>query len=95
MVDIIDKADAGDEIEFFEGLITPGFINAHCHTELSYLKGVITPNTGLVQFVQQVMKNRGLLNEVKMQAMLLAERKCITAAQWLWEIFAIRQTLFN
>jgi cytosine/adenosine deaminase-related metal-dependent hydrolase len=75
VVDIIDKADAGDEIEFFEGLITPGFINAHCHTELSYLKDVITPNTGLVQFVQQVMKNRGLLNEVKMQAMLLAEKE--------------------
>ena len=75
VVDVIDKADAGDEIEFFEGLITPGFINAHCHTELSYLKGVIAPNTGLVKFVQQVMKSRGLLNEVKLQAMLLADQE--------------------
>ena len=26
--------DAGDEVQNFEGILTPGFINAHCHLEL-------------------------------------------------------------
>ena len=26
------------EFEYFPGLITPGFISAHCHLELSHLK---------------------------------------------------------
>lgn len=73
VTDIVDKADAGDEIEFFEGLLTPGFINAHCHSELSYLKGAIPANTGLVQFVQEVMKSRGTLDEIKLEAIQQAD----------------------
>lgn len=73
VIDIVDREDAGDAVEFFEGLLTPGFINAHCHTELSYLKEAIPPNTGLVQFVQAVMKSRGLADELKLDAMRLAE----------------------
>ncbi|WP_301927505.1 amidohydrolase family protein [Ferruginibacter sp.] len=71
--DIVDKADAGDDIEFFDGLLIPGFINAHCHTELSYLKGAVAANTGLVKFVQQVMKSRGALDELKLEAIQQAE----------------------
>ncbi|CAN5592644.1 amidohydrolase family protein [soil metagenome] len=73
VTDIVDKADAGDGIEFLDGLLTPGFINAHCHTELSYLKGAIPANTGLVQFVQEVMKSRGVLDEMKLEAIQRAD----------------------
>ncbi|HYH55102.1 MAG TPA: hypothetical protein VD772_00735, partial [Anseongella sp.] len=31
----------GRDAEYFEGLLTPGFINAHCHLELSHMKGLL------------------------------------------------------
>ena len=75
IIEVIDRKEAGDNVEVLNGIICPGFINAHCHLELSYLKDTIATGTGLVQFVQQVMGNRSLLNEAKLQAMQLAEQE--------------------
>ncbi|MBL7929621.1 MAG: amidohydrolase family protein [Bacteroidia bacterium] len=44
-------------IEKHRGILCPGFVNAHCHLELSYLKGKIEPHTSLAGFIA------GLLNE--------------------------------
>jgi cytosine/adenosine deaminase-related metal-dependent hydrolase len=73
--DIIDVKDAGDDIEVLTGLLTPGFINAHCHLELSHLKGVIPTGTGLVNFVQQVMTRRAATEEEKLAAIEKAEQE--------------------
>ncbi len=56
---IIDEKDAG-EVEFYNGIICPGFINAHCHLELSHMKGSIPEGTGLVDFVYKVVNERHL-----------------------------------
>lgn len=45
-------------IERFEGILCPGFINTHCHLELSHLKGAINQHTGIVDFGLSVMKLR-------------------------------------
>lgn len=45
---------------YHPGIISPGFINGHCHTELSHLKGVIPEKTGLTAFVQLVMQHRNV-----------------------------------
>ena len=58
VVDIVNEQSAGEGVEKFEGILCPGFVNAHCHIELSHLKGKIPKHTGLVNFVQQVMKER-------------------------------------
>ena len=58
VTDLVDRADAGDDIEVFEGILSPGFINAHCHLELSHLKGQIPRHTGLIDFVFAVMGQR-------------------------------------
>ena len=29
-----------DKLDIFKGLLCPGFVNAHCHLELSHLKGI-------------------------------------------------------
>lgn len=42
-------------IERYEGIITPGFVNAHCHLELSHLAGAIPKHTLLISFLQRVM----------------------------------------
>lgn len=47
-----------DQVSFYEGLMVPGFVNTHCHLELSNLKGEIDQHTGLTDFVQSVMKLR-------------------------------------
>lgn len=36
------------------GLVMPAFINAHCHLELSHLKGQIPKHTGLVDFLLNI-----------------------------------------
>jgi cytosine/adenosine deaminase-related metal-dependent hydrolase len=56
--EIVNIDEAGDNIEIFEGIISPGFVNAHCHLELSHLKNIIPENTGLVNFVFKVVSER-------------------------------------
>ena len=50
-------------IERLVGIITPGFINAHCHLELSHLKGMIPLHTGLPAFAKQVVATRNSLDK--------------------------------
>lgn len=71
---IENEKDAGDDVKMLEGIICPGFINAHCHIELSHLKGIIAEESGLVNFVQQVMTSRTAKSQdEKMEAMQKAE----------------------
>ncbi len=72
ILEITEAQNAGDDVEYHPGLLTPGFINAHCHMELSHLKNKIPPGAGLIDFVQQVMKKRLTAEEEKQQAMYQA-----------------------
>ena len=75
--EIIALKDAGDDIEFFEGLLCPGFINAHCHLELSHLKGFIPEKTGLVNFVFKVITKRHFAEEHILAAIETAENEML------------------
>ena len=46
-------------VEQLNGIICPGFINTHCHLELSHLEGKIERGKGLVNFIKEVQKLRG------------------------------------
>jgi cytosine/adenosine deaminase-related metal-dependent hydrolase len=39
-------------VEFFPGILIPGFFNAHCHLELSHLLGAIAPGSGFAGFAR-------------------------------------------
>ncbi|HMK24564.1 MAG TPA: amidohydrolase family protein [Chitinophagaceae bacterium] len=56
--DIISVNDAGDDVQSFDGILTPGLVNCHCHLELSHLKNVIPPHTGLIEFLCSVVTKR-------------------------------------
>lgn len=63
------------DITHYEGLLIPGFVNTHCHLELSHLKGQIETRTGLLGFVQAIMKLRTSDEEAIDLAMLRADRE--------------------
>jgi len=67
--DIVDAEEAGDDVRELDGWLSPGFVNAHCHIELSHLKGKIPPHTGLTAFVQQIISDREANVEVIEAAM--------------------------
>jgi aminodeoxyfutalosine deaminase len=41
-------------VEFYNGIIVPGFVNCHCHLELSHLKGAIAEGNGLGDFIMNI-----------------------------------------
>ncbi len=45
-------------VEFYNGVIVPGFVNAHCHLELSGMKNKIKKQTGLPGFIAQIGQMR-------------------------------------
>jgi cytosine/adenosine deaminase-related metal-dependent hydrolase len=56
---IVAVSDAPNEdAVFYEGVLVPGFVNAHCHLELSHLKGFIPEHTGLIPFLKNIPKHR-------------------------------------
>lgn len=70
---VMPTKDAGEGVEKLSGLLTPGFINCHCHLELSHMKGKIPQGTGLVDFVFKVVTERGASEGEIGKAISLAE----------------------
>jgi len=61
-IDKREKHDTGS-LEVHKGIIVPGFINTHCHLELSHMKGVAPTGTGLLPFISTVVKERDIPQE--------------------------------
>src|SRR6266498_360081 len=71
--DIVFFFQAGDDIQYFHGILTPGFINCHCHLELSHMKGLIPEKIGLIDFVFKVVTERHFDEEEILEAIADAE----------------------
>ena len=56
--DIVPAGNAGDDVQKLPGILSPGLVNCHCHLELSHLKKVIPPGTGLIEFLCSVVTKR-------------------------------------
>lgn len=82
VLDVLNPAI--DEINWknvkrYEGIICPGFVNTHCHLELSYLKGKISQETQLHGFIQEIISLREqFLEQERLHAMQQAEQEMIT-----------------
>jgi cytosine/adenosine deaminase-related metal-dependent hydrolase len=64
-------------VEFFNGIIVPGFVNCHCHLELSFLKNEIHAGHGLADFLMQVNSFRNSLQKDINQAIKDADDEMI------------------
>ncbi|HEV8271407.1 MAG TPA: amidohydrolase family protein [Chitinophagaceae bacterium] len=72
---VVPFSEAGDNIETFSGILTPGLINCHCHLELSHLKNVIPPHTGLIEFLCSVVTKRDFPREAIDKEIIKAEKE--------------------
>ncbi|RXK80743.1 amidohydrolase family protein [Filimonas effusa] len=70
---IIAEKDAGDDIRKVNGIVSPGFVNCHCHLELSHMKALLPESTGLVNFVTGVMQQRSFAPEQIAEAIVAGE----------------------
>jgi aminodeoxyfutalosine deaminase len=75
--DIVPTKDAGDDVELVQGILAPGFINCHCHLELSHMRGLIPEKTGLVDFVFKVVTERHHSDEEILMSIKNAEEEML------------------
>jgi len=61
------KLKETESLEYFSGVIVPGFVNAHCHLELSHMKGLIMQDTsrGLPGFIDEIISKRNFSDNLQ------------------------------
>ena len=66
-------------VEFHSGMLCAGFVNAHSHLELAYLKGAIEPRGGFATFAESMGKVRGNFSEKEQLAAITEADKAMWA----------------
>lgn len=59
------------EIEHYDGIVCPGFVNAHCHLELSHMLGVIPEKEGFLSFGMNIMTRRNSFSKEQIQMAIM------------------------
>lgn len=73
IVDLLESREGISELEIFDGFLCPGFVNAHCHLELSHMLGKLPEQTTLPDFISKVPKERAATQGVIQEAMMKAD----------------------
>jgi cytosine/adenosine deaminase-related metal-dependent hydrolase len=69
-----EKITEKSGLEYYSGILVPGFVNTHCHLELSHLKGKIEEKTGIGGFIGKINQLRNQETENVEKAIQVADR---------------------
>lgn len=58
IIDTAGKLEESKSLEFYNGILVPGFINTHCHLELSHIQGKLPVAKGLEAFIGNISQLR-------------------------------------
>ena len=84
-IDEWERLDTLAQTEFYAGALCAGFVNAHSHIELSYLRGAIERGSGFAGFARQIGAVRGNFTpEEREQALRTAD-----AVMWAQGVDAV------
>lgn len=73
-IDKWQRLDSLPETEFYAGALCAGFVNAHSHVELAYLRGAIERGSGFAGFARQIGAVRGNFSlDERVQALRAAD----------------------
>ena len=79
IIDVVPSAAVDElKVELHDGFICPGFINTHCHLELSFMKGKITAGQGLHTFIKEVESLKKPNDEEVIEAIKQADEEMHT-----------------
>lgn len=82
IIDLV-SADTSDfeDLLRIDGLLAPGFVNVHCHLELSHLQGQITKYCGLPKFLLEVITRKQLHSEEEIE---IATQKMLDSLEFAY-----------
>ena len=70
-----ESLDSTPGVEFYSGVLCAGFVNAHSHIELSYLRGAIAEGEGFAAFAESMGRVRDTFSkEEQLSAIVEADR---------------------
>lgn len=71
----VKDMDGRRHVEYFDGILTAGMINCHCHLEYSYVKGMIAKGGGMPKFISSII-------DIKYNRPITEKEKIDMAAKW-------------